>query len=395
MKKVFIGVLAALMLFAFTACEQQPIDMNGYIPATVSISQNSVIVAGQAITPDMFTTTVTYANGETGSANGQISFDMETIGQQPDQQSYIVAKVAVVGESKTISATTPVVITPVTALAISGEEQTVQAGKDFDYDALTIVATYEGGTYTYKSTDYVSVSKSDSSNIPSAKTTTAYAVKASDLDVAGVTVDASNITVAWNVNVTDAAPVYGDYTLSSVTQITAEVTNDDEIYFGDSYSSLKLNVYAGNSSSAPLMNPDDYVVTPNLGSTTFGKDAVTFEVYIKGTAVSDTVTVTPKATLTASSITISQKTSKTVLEGGSAVTIDGTYFDIEGVSTFTEAKVDTTSNSDDFSDIKVLAPNYLVPGKEGDKHNYTVTFKYLGKEYTGTGTITIGPKANA
>ena len=119
MKKYFIGVLAALMLFAFTACEQQPIDMNGYIPATVSISQNSVIVAGQAITPDMFTTTVTYANGETGSANGQISFDMETIGQQPDQQSYIVAKVAVVGESKTISATTPVVITPVTALAIS------------------------------------------------------------------------------------------------------------------------------------------------------------------------------------------------------------------------------------------------------------------------------------
>ena len=73
MKKVFIGVLAALMLFAFTACEQQPIDVNGYVPTMATVVANGVIIEGQEITADLFTGTVTYRNGET--ANVPVTVD--------------------------------------------------------------------------------------------------------------------------------------------------------------------------------------------------------------------------------------------------------------------------------------------------------------------------------
>ena len=66
MKKTILTIMvAAMMLVAFTACEQQPVDVNGYVPTMITVVQNGVIMEGQPITADMFTATVTYKNGET------------------------------------------------------------------------------------------------------------------------------------------------------------------------------------------------------------------------------------------------------------------------------------------------------------------------------------------
>ena len=67
MKKVFIGVLAALMLFAFTACEQQ-----GYkIPTglTVEATRTSYL-EGEAIDFSTITGTVEYSDGSTKTVPG-------------------------------------------------------------------------------------------------------------------------------------------------------------------------------------------------------------------------------------------------------------------------------------------------------------------------------------
>ena len=71
MKKVFIGVLAALMLVAFTACEQEPIDMNGYVPSALSIQYNGTgVLVGQELNPADFSGVVTYKNGKTAEYTG-------------------------------------------------------------------------------------------------------------------------------------------------------------------------------------------------------------------------------------------------------------------------------------------------------------------------------------
>ena len=78
-KNVFIGVLAALMLFAFTACEQEPIDVNGYVPTMATIVQNSAIIEGQPITADLFTATVTFRNGKTDVVPVEIDETKKTV----------------------------------------------------------------------------------------------------------------------------------------------------------------------------------------------------------------------------------------------------------------------------------------------------------------------------
>ena len=66
MKKVFIGVLAALMLFAFTACEQSGPALSTAV-RTAEIVQNGVIFEGQPFDASKFTVNVTYTDGTPGT----------------------------------------------------------------------------------------------------------------------------------------------------------------------------------------------------------------------------------------------------------------------------------------------------------------------------------------
>ena len=254
-KSILIGALAALMLFAFTAC-QDPIDVNGYVPTMVTVEQNGVIVEGQAVTADSFTATVTYANGKTNAVDGIVSFENA---QQP--ATGLIAKAIVKGANgATIEATTPVVITDVTSVAISGEAQTIEVGKSVNYAALTVIGTYAGGTYTYTATDDLSVSAADSNNIPSAITTAPYAVKASDLKLTGVTATISSVD--FSVSVVEATVEH-----KAIKSISAVALADStaKVCYGDS-----------------VLNKSLYKVTGSDGEKTWTLDESEFNVLIAG-----------------------------------------------------------------------------------------------------------------
>ena len=84
MKKSISAILvAALMLFAFTACQQEPIDVNGYVPAALSISYNgNGVLEGQPFDPADFSGTITYKNGQTAPYTGtfELENDVKTYG---------------------------------------------------------------------------------------------------------------------------------------------------------------------------------------------------------------------------------------------------------------------------------------------------------------------------
>ena len=79
LKSVLVVAFACAMLFAFTACEQQPIDVLGYNPTAVKVTQNGTIITGQPLSAEMFTATVTYANGQTGTVGVQINETAGTV----------------------------------------------------------------------------------------------------------------------------------------------------------------------------------------------------------------------------------------------------------------------------------------------------------------------------
>ena len=62
MKKVFIGVLAALMLIAFTACEQTPVELPKAV-VSATIRQEGVFLVGQPFDASKFVVDVTYSDG--------------------------------------------------------------------------------------------------------------------------------------------------------------------------------------------------------------------------------------------------------------------------------------------------------------------------------------------
>ena len=71
MKKSISAILvAALMLFAFTACEQQMPNLYGYVVSDASIRQVGDFVTGQTFDPTKFAVDVVYENGEKDTIEG-------------------------------------------------------------------------------------------------------------------------------------------------------------------------------------------------------------------------------------------------------------------------------------------------------------------------------------
>ena len=81
-KSIFVVALAALMLIAFTACEQQPNvwNPNGKTPTMATITQTGSFVYGQLFDASKFSVEVTYEDGSvsTISGSGIVTLDSET-----------------------------------------------------------------------------------------------------------------------------------------------------------------------------------------------------------------------------------------------------------------------------------------------------------------------------
>ena len=82
-KSISVILVAALVLFAFTACEQAPIDVNGYVPSALNIKYNgNGVLVGQKLNPADFSGTIVYKNGETAEYTGtyQLAEDAYAVG---------------------------------------------------------------------------------------------------------------------------------------------------------------------------------------------------------------------------------------------------------------------------------------------------------------------------
>ena len=158
-KSIFVVALAALMLIAFTACEQ-PANIwnpNGKIPTALNITQNEPFVEGQLFDASKFSVEVVYQDGSketTKSAN--LTFDGTTV----TPGSKVSASLTTVGGaagSFQVSTKTVIDVRTIDSVTVVAPESVLV---DSDVDSLsvkslfTVTVNYEGGTLAVKPSEF-------------------------------------------------------------------------------------------------------------------------------------------------------------------------------------------------------------------------------------------------
>ena len=228
MKKVFIGVLAALMLFAFTACEQQ---MPTYREVSyITISQTGDFVTDQDFDASKFQVNVygTDGNVTTLEGNGLVTPVMTT--EDPAEWTYEV-KATVAGKEAKYT------VTPYTieGWQVNGlpSLEVYKSGSDI------VVAATAAGTYTISVNAVYDGGKTMSFGSQKVE------LKAADLVFDELTIKETSVTVgtvydvyAGDVKVATATGVAAPTTPEQVfSKYVFTITNPAENqYFGDTYS---------------------------------------------------------------------------------------------------------------------------------------------------------------
>ena len=110
-KSIFVVALAALMLIAFTACEQ-PANIwnpNGKIPTALNITQNEPFVEGQLFDASKFSVEVVYQDGSketTKSANVTLQAAGDSTSSVLTPGAVVSAKLQTVGTTESIEVST-------------------------------------------------------------------------------------------------------------------------------------------------------------------------------------------------------------------------------------------------------------------------------------------------
>ena len=305
MKKVFIGVLAALMLFAFTACDNQ---MGYKTPVGISaVASQTEYLEGETFDPSTVSVVVDYSDGssrtmtgaEAGLATAEITVGANTYPVSygmADQNGYKPSTVITVMGYKADSAV-------ISNLPTTG---TLKDGKvDVDFSATTVTVSYNNGkTRTLEAGEY----KITPSITASAGKQTATAT----LTVFEKPVSSTTTPATWEVTVSAAPAEEGEYDATKANGLTVKYTDDkgnditSSIAAGTFYVNDKINweVYLvdkeGNTKVAT--ENTDYWFTngkkPASKSVTLGKDnlkaAISYTVVpLDGSDVTITI---PKAT---------------------------------------------------------------------------------------------------
>ena len=165
-KSIFVVALAALMLIAFTACEQ-PANIwnpNGKVPTALNITQNEPFVEGQLFDASKFSVEVVYQDGSketTTSANVTLQ---TTAGAQA---SSVLAPGAVVSASLTtvganagsflVSSTRAIDVRTIDSVTVVAPA-TLDLNSSVDSIAVkslfTVTANYEGGSVVVKPAEF-------------------------------------------------------------------------------------------------------------------------------------------------------------------------------------------------------------------------------------------------
>ena len=162
-KSIFVVALAALMLIAFTACEQ-PANIwnpNGKVPTALNITQNEPFVEGQLFDASKFSVEVVYQDGSketTTSAN--VTLDGENTTGVLTPGAVVSASLTTVGanagsflvsNSRTIDVRT---IDSVTVVAPATLDQNANVSSVAVKSLFTVTANYEGGSVVVKPAEF-------------------------------------------------------------------------------------------------------------------------------------------------------------------------------------------------------------------------------------------------
>ena len=163
-KSIFVVALAALMLIAFTACEQ-PANIwnpNGKIPTALNITQNEPFVEGQLFDASKFSVEVVYQDGSketTKSANVTLQAAGDSTSSVLTPGAVVSAKLQTVGttESIEVSTTKAIDVRTIDSVTVVAPES-VLVGSDVESLAIkslfTVTVNYEGGTLAVKPSEF-------------------------------------------------------------------------------------------------------------------------------------------------------------------------------------------------------------------------------------------------
>ena len=163
-KSIFVVALAALMLIAFTACEQ-PANIwnpNGKIPTALNITQNEPFVEGQLFDASKFSVEVVYQDGSketTTSANVTLQAAGGSTSSVLAPGAVVSAKLQTVGTTESIEVSTTKAIDvrtidSVTVVAPATLDQNSLVASIAVKSLFTVTANYEGGSVVVKPAEF-------------------------------------------------------------------------------------------------------------------------------------------------------------------------------------------------------------------------------------------------
>ena len=287
MKKVFIGVLAALMLVAFTACEQEPIDMNGYVPSALSIQYNGTgALVGDKLDPADFSGVVTYKNGKTAPYTGTYSFADSTTEAYENGLNVVSASIVseVGASSANVAAATcyvPAYIPEEIIVDVTNAATEVEvSSKLVPVTGLAVTAKYNGGQEMTLDASYIKATATTNSADEDVKVTVAIADA-----YAGVWTTTKVTTSAdWKIDVVEAAVDHDDIT--SITKVEL-ADSTAKVFFGDNVLDKSLyKVTASDGSESWTLDESEFTVLIAGGTDNAGNITATtgVKVYIQSTA---------------------------------------------------------------------------------------------------------------
>lgn len=277
MKKVFIGVLAALMLFAFVACDSQ----TGYkLPTgmTATVSKTEYLV-GEKIDPNTITATVEFIDGSTqnfsGSQLGVVAAAM-TEGEKTITLSYGA------GED-TVTYDVTLNGYPVSAVQLGGSFPTTAAsdGK-IDMSGITATVCYKNawttrslnaGEYEITASATGSAGTEDATAAITAISVFGTSLKLSDSDAVSVV----GVPANWTVDIAAADPTAPeefdpedfdyDYEVVYVGPDGEEyssISSSDYTYVGDNWTWEVYAVSENGGRRVAVLNEDYFVTAGTL-----------------------------------------------------------------------------------------------------------------------------------
>ena len=301
-KSILIGVLAALMLFAFTACEPQVVDLTGgnRTAQFVVVTQNTPFIEGQDFIAENFDVAIYYSDGGEpqvlpGTGLVAIQTTNDDVDVEVNEGNKVVATI------KSGLASQPLAIDvialedcEISSVTVSSVTKQMKADATEDYtftgsttsklNVTSVTYTAEGVSYTVKAAANSDVSGFSATAVIAAAdykqagTVTLQAtVKKGDVEIAEVP---TTCTVT-DPNAGKLEPVYeGIKVLYSVTSVAEanNVTNVEKLpstlYIGDVVT-ITVNTYGTDEDGKPVTNAisaDDVQYNVTTGSGPFADE---------------------------------------------------------------------------------------------------------------------------